>query len=107
MYWYRFVGVFLGKAIYDRQLVDVNFSTTLFKQVFGKHVDIDDLRVCDPTLVKSMEWMLENEVDGILFEEFLQHITVNEAVSQQLLFPVSLSVTPQEQAFLISIILKA
>lgn len=41
--------------------------------------------------------------ERILFEEFLQHITVNEAVSQQLLFPVSLSVTPQEQAFLISI----
>jgi len=34
--------------------------------------------------------------ERILFEEFLQHITVNEAVSQQLLFPEIINVTPQE-----------
>lgn len=41
--------------------------------------------------------------ERILFEEFLQHITINEAVSQQLLFPVSLTVSPQELSFLSSI----
>ena len=29
--------------------------------------------------------------ERILFEEFLQHITINQAVSQQLLFPVQVS----------------
>ena len=38
--------------------------------------------------------------ERILFEEFLQHITINEAMSQQLLFPVILNVTPQEISFL-------
>ena len=33
--------------------------------------------------------------ERILFEEFLQHITINEAMSQQLLFPVILNVTPK------------
>lgn len=41
--------------------------------------------------------------ERILFEEFLQHITVNEAVSQQLLFPVRLSVSPQELSLLSAI----
>ena len=40
---------------------------------------------------------------GILFEEFLQHITINEAVSQQLLFPVTLNVSPQELSLLSTI----
>ena len=34
--------------------------------------------------------------ERILFEEFLQHITVNQAVSQQLLFPVHVSITKDE-----------
>ncbi|MFD0964024.1 DNA mismatch repair endonuclease MutL [Pseudofulvibacter geojedonensis] len=41
--------------------------------------------------------------ERILFEEFLQHITINEAVSQQLLFPVTLSVSPQELSLLSTI----
>lgn len=38
--------------------------------------------------------------ERILFEEFLQHITVNQAVSQQLLFPIIIDVTKEELAFL-------
>lgn len=68
--WFFFAGRLLGKAILDRQLVDIKFSQTLFKQIFGLHVDIDDLREVDPTLVKSMLWMLDNDIDGIIFEEF-------------------------------------
>ena len=35
-----------------------------------------------------------------MFEEFLQHITVHQAVSQQLLFPVVIDITKEELAFL-------
>ena len=38
--------------------------------------------------------------ERILFEEFLQHITVHQAVSQQLLFPVVIDITKEELAFL-------
>ena len=38
--------------------------------------------------------------ERILFEEFLQHITINQAVSQQLLFPVQISVTKDEMLHL-------
>jgi len=38
--------------------------------------------------------------ERILFEEFLHHITVNQAVSQQLLFPVQISVTKDEMLHL-------
>jgi DNA mismatch repair protein MutL len=34
--------------------------------------------------------------ERILYEEFLKHITINQAVSQQLLFPVKVSVTKDE-----------
>lgn len=34
--------------------------------------------------------------ERILFEEFLQHITINQAVSQQLLFPVQVSIAKDE-----------
>ncbi|GBG30225.1 E3 ubiquitin-protein ligase NEDD4-like [Hondaea fermentalgiana] len=72
--WFYFVGRVLGKAILDRQLVDVKLSGTLFKQILGMHVDIDDLRESDPALVKNMMWMLENDIDGILFEEFCVNV---------------------------------
>lgn len=39
----------------------------------------------------------------ILFEKFLEEITVKEGVSQQLLFPVALSFTPQERVILTEI----
>jgi len=39
----------------------------------------------------------------ILYEEFLKHMTLKEAMSQQLLFPLVLDFTPQEMALLNSI----
>lgn len=38
--------------------------------------------------------------ERIMYEEFLQHITVNQAVSQQLLFPVLVELTKEETLFL-------
>ncbi len=38
--------------------------------------------------------------ERILFEEFLKHITLKKAMSQQLLFPVIINATPQEILFL-------
>lgn len=38
--------------------------------------------------------------ERILFEEFLQHITIHQAVSQQLLFPVVIDITKEEFTFL-------
>ena len=38
--------------------------------------------------------------ERILYEEFLQHITINEAVSQQLLFPVEMHLAAHELSYL-------
>jgi DNA mismatch repair protein MutL len=41
--------------------------------------------------------------ERILYEEFLQHITINQAVSQQLLFPVTVSITKDELTYFNSV----
>ena len=70
------VGVFLGKAIYDRQLIDIRLSPLLLKQLLGYEVNIDDLQETDPEFVKSMNWMLSNDIEDIIYEEFA--VTVKE-----------------------------
>lgn len=74
---YFLVGLFLGKAIFDRQLIDIRLSPLLLKQLIGYEVNIDDLQESDPEFVKSMNWMLENDIEDIIYEEFA--VTVKDS----------------------------
>lgn len=88
-YW---LGVFLGKAIMDRQLVEVPLSLPLLRHLLGQYehfratritpfsalADEDvrrlvqqELRQLDATLAKSLLWMVDNDhVQDVLDETF-------------------------------------
>lgn len=88
-YW---LGVFLGKAIMDRQLVEVPLSLPLLRHLLGQYEHFratritpfsaigdqdvrrlvqQELRHLDATLAKSLLWMLDNDnVQDVLDETF-------------------------------------
>jgi hypothetical protein len=67
---FRFVGKLIGKAIYDRHTMILPMNRVFYKILRNDPLGIEDLEQIDPALHKSLAWMLENSVEGILFETF-------------------------------------
>jgi E3 ubiquitin-protein ligase HUWE1 len=67
---FRFIGKMIGKAIYDGRLLDAYFSRAFYKQMLGRKVDIRDLESVDPEYHKSLVWMLENDITGVIDLDF-------------------------------------
>lgn len=68
--YFRFVGRIIGKSIFDGRLLDAYFSRAFYKQILGRDVDIRDLESIDPEYHKSLQWMLENDITGVIDQEF-------------------------------------
>jgi hypothetical protein len=68
--YFRFIGQILGKAAYDRQLVDVNFSSEIYKHILGMTMTLNDLEAKDKVYYRSLKWMLENDVTDVVYETF-------------------------------------
>jgi len=68
--WLSFVGRFLGKALYDKHVVDLRLSTLLYKHMLEQPILFDDLEAVDPLYCKSLAWMRDNDITDILFETF-------------------------------------
>ncbi|KAL8278589.1 hypothetical protein RQP46_009081 [Phenoliferia psychrophenolica] len=63
---FQFVGRIIGKALHDQRILEAYFSRSVYKHMLGKPVDHNDLESIDPEYHKSLVWMLENDIDGIL-----------------------------------------
>ena len=68
--YYKFVGRVIGKAVYDGRLLDAYFNRAFYKQILGREVDMRDLESIDPEYHKSLQWMLDNDITGIIDQEF-------------------------------------
>ncbi|GAA6048825.1 hypothetical protein JCM3770_003640 [Rhodotorula araucariae] len=66
LHYFRFVGRIIGKAIHDQRILEAYFSRSVYKHMLGKAVDHRDLESIDPEYYKSLVWMLENDIDGVL-----------------------------------------
>lgn len=67
---FKFVGRIIGKAVLDGRLLDAYFNRAFYKQILGRSVDIRDLESVDPEYHKSLQWMLENNIEGVIDQEF-------------------------------------
>jgi len=67
---FKFVGRFVGKAIYDSQLLDAYFTRSFYKHMLGLKPTISDVESIDPEYYKSLRWMLENSIENVLDLEF-------------------------------------
>merc|ERR1711871_468406 len=45
---FRFIGRIVGKAIFDRQLINVQFDLSILKSLIGQPFTMEDLEVVDP-----------------------------------------------------------
>ncbi|KAK0535588.1 E3 ubiquitin-protein ligase tom1 [Tilletia horrida] len=64
--YFKFVGRVIGKAIYDGRLLDAYFTRSFYKHILGKPVDYRDMEAVDPEYYKSLEWILENDIEDVL-----------------------------------------
>jgi E3 ubiquitin-protein ligase HUWE1 len=60
----------IGKSIYDGRLLDAYFNRAFYKQILGREVDMRDLESIDPEYHKSLQWMLDNDITGVIDQEF-------------------------------------
>eukprot|EP00916_Digyalum_oweni_P018571 GHVL01031084.1.p1 GENE.GHVL01031084.1~~GHVL01031084.1.p1 ORF type:complete len:415 (+),score=40.77 GHVL01031084.1:378-1622(+) len=68
--YFSFVGRTLGKAIFEKVVVDAVFCRPLLKQLIGVPVDLEDLAFADQQLYNSLIFMRHNKIEDILFETF-------------------------------------
>lgn len=67
---FKFVGMIIGKAVYDGYVLDCHFSRAVFKRLLGKSVSLKDMESLDLDYYKSLVWMLENDITDIIVETF-------------------------------------
>ncbi|KDD73730.1 HECT-domain ubiquitin-transferase, partial [Helicosporidium sp. ATCC 50920] len=63
---FKFVGRVVGKALHDAQLVDAHFTRSFYKQMLGAPLSVEDVEALDPERYRSLVWMLENDIEGVL-----------------------------------------
>ena len=63
--YFHFFGRLIGKAIYDRHLLDVHLNPILYKHLLGIAPTMDDLKEMDPVYCDSLQWVMNNSIDGV------------------------------------------
>jgi len=64
--YFRFVGRVLGKALFDGFFIGCYFTTVFYKRLLGLHVTLQDMEAIDPEYYRSLKWILDNNITGIL-----------------------------------------
>lgn len=67
---FRFVGRFLGRAVYDQYTIGLYFSRVVYKYFLGEPISLSDMEVVDEEYYKSLKWMLENDITDVFYETF-------------------------------------
>ncbi|KAJ3406591.1 hypothetical protein HDU80_010889 [Chytriomyces hyalinus] len=68
--YFKFIGRIVGLAIFHQRFLDAFFVTSFYKLILGKKIVFADLESIDSQQFKSMTWMLENSVEGVLENTF-------------------------------------
>ena len=68
--YFHFLGILLAKAVYDRQLIDLPLCRAVYKYILGRPATLDDLEEMDPLYHRSIVWMLKNDIDDVIYENF-------------------------------------
>lgn len=77
--YFRFLGKFIAKAIFDRQTADLPFCDAVYKYLLKLPTHMDDLRQMDAQFHKSLLWMLENSVADVIDETFSVQVDDSDA----------------------------
>lgn len=67
---FRFAGVFVAKALLDNQRLDAYFTRSFYKHLLSLSPAYADVESVDADKFKSLDWMLHNSIDHVLYETF-------------------------------------
>lgn len=90
LHYFRFLGKFIAKAIFDRQTVDLPFCDAVYKYLLHLPMHMDDLREMDAQFHKSLVWMLENSVADVIDETFSVQVEDGDAALKKPLVTIDL-----------------
>lgn len=68
--YFHFVGRILGIAVFHGHCLDGGFTTPFYKQLLNKPISLSDIESVDPDLHRSLTWMLENSITGVIDTTF-------------------------------------
>ncbi|KAF2470719.1 uncharacterized protein BDR25DRAFT_261873 [Lindgomyces ingoldianus] len=67
---FKFIGRIIGKALYEGRVLDCHFSRAVYKRILGRPINLKDMESLDLEYYKSLQWMLENSIEGVMSETF-------------------------------------
>eukprot|EP00899_Mesostigma_viride_P014632 jgi/Mesvir1/2316/Mv19347-RA.1 len=62
---FRFIGMVIGKAIYEGLLLDCHFTSLTYKRMLGRQLTFEDIASADAEYHRSLSWLLENNLEGL------------------------------------------
>uniref|UniRef100_A0A6Q2WRY8 E3 ubiquitin-protein ligase SMURF1 n=1 Tax=Esox lucius TaxID=8010 RepID=A0A6Q2WRY8_ESOLU len=83
--YFHFVGRIMGMAVFHGHYIDGGFTLPFYKQLLGKPITLDDMESVDPDLHKSLVWILDNDITGVLDHTFcVEHNAYGEIIQHEL-----------------------
>lgn len=64
--YFRFIGRIIAVAIYHQRFLDAFFVSSFYKALLKKKPSLVDMESIDADVHRSLVWMLENDITGIL-----------------------------------------
>ncbi|XP_046391543.1 E3 ubiquitin-protein ligase SMURF1-like isoform X2 [Ischnura elegans] len=68
--YFHFVGRVMGIAVFHGHHIDGGFTTPFYKMILNKPINLGDIEGVDPELHRSLTWMLENNITGVIDTTF-------------------------------------
>ena len=68
--YFKFIGRVVGLAIFHRRFLDAFFVGALYKMMLNKAVALSDMEGVDADFHRSLQWMLDNPIEGVLEQTF-------------------------------------
>ncbi|XP_049854863.1 E3 ubiquitin-protein ligase SMURF2 isoform X2 [Schistocerca gregaria] len=68
--YFHFVGRVIGIAVFHGHYIDGGFTMPFYKMLLNKPITLDDIEGVDPELHRSLTWMLENSLTGVIDTTF-------------------------------------
>ncbi|XP_058828443.1 E3 ubiquitin-protein ligase SMURF2 [Topomyia yanbarensis] len=68
--YFHFVGRVLGIAVFHNHVLDGGFTLPFYKQLLNKPITLNDIEDVDPDLHRSLTWILENNINGVIDSTF-------------------------------------
>nr|AAB07514.1 E6-AP-like protein ubiquitin ligase [Schizosaccharomyces pombe]CAA68867.1 ubiquitin--protein ligase [Schizosaccharomyces pombe] len=64
--YFKFIGRVIGLAIFHRRFVDAFFVVSFYKMILQKKVTLQDMESMDAEYYRSLVWILDNDITGVL-----------------------------------------